>query len=143
MKKAERQRIDAFELWCWRRLLRVPWVGFPRSTTQSFVQQMSSPNLAPRTTLCAEDTNVNQTKISALGDYPGGPVVKIPCFHCRGCGFDPNQGSKIPHAAQRVQKKLRVGQFNKGMSEQTQGDCDGQRRLECCSSCGYKEWERT
>ena len=25
MKKAERQRIDAFELWCWRRLLRVPW----------------------------------------------------------------------------------------------------------------------
>ena len=29
------------------------------------------------------------------------------------------------------------------MSEQTQGDCAGQRRLECCSSCGYKEWERT
>ena len=27
MKKAECQRIDAFELWCWRRLLRVPWTG--------------------------------------------------------------------------------------------------------------------
>ena len=27
MKKAERQRIDAFELWCWRRLLRVPWMA--------------------------------------------------------------------------------------------------------------------
>ena len=27
MKKAERQRIDAFELWCWRRLLRVPWTA--------------------------------------------------------------------------------------------------------------------
>ena len=27
VKKAERQRIDAFELWCWRRLLRVPWPG--------------------------------------------------------------------------------------------------------------------
>ena len=27
IKKAERQRIDAFELWCWRRLLRVPWTG--------------------------------------------------------------------------------------------------------------------
>ena len=26
IKKAERQRIDAFELWCWRRLLRVPWI---------------------------------------------------------------------------------------------------------------------
>ena len=28
IKKAERQRIDAFELWCWRRLLRVPWTGW-------------------------------------------------------------------------------------------------------------------
>ena len=27
IKKAEHQRIDAFELWCWRRLLRVPWTG--------------------------------------------------------------------------------------------------------------------
>ena len=27
IKKAEHQRIDAFELWCWRRLLRVPWLG--------------------------------------------------------------------------------------------------------------------
>ena len=27
MKKAERQRIDAFELWCWRKLLRVPWTA--------------------------------------------------------------------------------------------------------------------
>ena len=29
------------------------------------------------------------------------------------------------------------------MSEQTQGDCDGQRSLACCSSCGHNEWERT
>ena len=28
-KKAEHQRIDAFELWCWRRLLRVPWTASP------------------------------------------------------------------------------------------------------------------
>ena len=27
IKKAERQRIDAFELWCWRRLLRIPWTA--------------------------------------------------------------------------------------------------------------------
>ena len=31
VKKAERQRIDIFELWCWRRLLRVPWTGAPTS----------------------------------------------------------------------------------------------------------------
>ena len=34
VKKVERQRIEAFELWCWRRLLRVPWTA-RRSTSQS------------------------------------------------------------------------------------------------------------
>ena len=34
IKKAERQRVDAFELWCWRRLLRVPWTAW-RSTSPS------------------------------------------------------------------------------------------------------------
>ena len=36
LKKAERQRIDAFELWCWRRLLRVPWTA--RRTNQSILK---------------------------------------------------------------------------------------------------------
>ena len=36
MKKAERRRIDAFELWCWRRLLRVPWTA--RRPTQSILK---------------------------------------------------------------------------------------------------------
>ena len=36
MKKAERQRIDAFELWCWRRLLRVPWTA--RRSSQSILK---------------------------------------------------------------------------------------------------------
>ena len=39
MKKAEHQRIDAFELWCWRRLLRVPWTA--RSSNQSILQEIS------------------------------------------------------------------------------------------------------
>ena len=37
--KAERQRIDAFELWCWRRLLRVPWTA--RRSTQSIPMEIS------------------------------------------------------------------------------------------------------
>ena len=37
--KAERQRIDAFELWCWRRLLRVPWTA--RSSNQSILKEIS------------------------------------------------------------------------------------------------------
>ena len=38
MKKAERQRIDAFELWCWRRLLRVPWTA--RRSNQSILKEI-------------------------------------------------------------------------------------------------------
>ena len=39
VKKAECQRIDAFELWCWRRLLRVPWIA--RRSNQSILKEMS------------------------------------------------------------------------------------------------------
>ena len=39
MKKAERQRVDAFELWCWRRLLRVPWTA--RRSNQSILKEIS------------------------------------------------------------------------------------------------------
>ena len=39
MKKAECQRIDAFELWCWRRLLRVPWTA--RKSNQSILKEIS------------------------------------------------------------------------------------------------------
>ena len=39
VKKAERQRIDAFELWCWRRLLRVPWTA--RRSNQSILKEVS------------------------------------------------------------------------------------------------------
>ena len=44
IKKAEHQRIDAFELWCWRRLLRVPWTA--RRSNQSILKEIS-----PRCTL--------------------------------------------------------------------------------------------
>ena len=39
IKKAERQTIDAFELWCWRRLLRVPWTA--RRSNQSILKEIS------------------------------------------------------------------------------------------------------
>ena len=39
LKKAEHWRIDAFELWCWRRLLRVPWT--PRRSNQSILKEIS------------------------------------------------------------------------------------------------------
>ena len=39
VKKAESQRIDAFELWCWRKLLRVPWT--PRRSNQSILKEIN------------------------------------------------------------------------------------------------------
>ena len=42
IKKAEHHRIDAFELWCWRRLLRVPWTA--RRSNQSILKEISSEN---------------------------------------------------------------------------------------------------
>ena len=39
LKKAERRRIDVFELWCWRRLLRVPWTA--RRSNQSILKEIS------------------------------------------------------------------------------------------------------
>ena len=40
VKKAEHRRIDTFELWCWRRLLRVPWTG--RKSNQCILKEISS-----------------------------------------------------------------------------------------------------
>ena len=51
IKKAEHQGIDAFELWCWRRLLRVPWTA--RRSNQSILKEIS-PGCSGRTDAKAE-----------------------------------------------------------------------------------------
>ena len=52
IKKAEHQRIDAFELWCWRKLLRVPWTAVQFSSDQfssvQFSRSVVSDSLRPR-----------------------------------------------------------------------------------------------
>ena len=47
IKKAESQRTDAFELWCWRRLLRVPWTA--RRSNQSIIKEINSEYSSGRT----------------------------------------------------------------------------------------------
>ena len=49
LKKAESQRIDAFELWCWRRLLKVPWTA--RRSNQSILKETSPEYLLEGLTL--------------------------------------------------------------------------------------------
>ena len=57
VKKAEHQRIDAFELWCWRRLLRVPWTA--RRSSQSILKEIS-----PR---CSLEGLMLELKLQYLG----------------------------------------------------------------------------
>ena len=52
IRKAESQRIDAFELWCWRRLLRVPWTA--RRSNQSILKEINSELFTRRTDAEAE-----------------------------------------------------------------------------------------
>ena len=52
VKKAEGRRIDAFELWCWRRLLRVPWTA--RRSNQSLLKEISPGCFIRRTDAEAE-----------------------------------------------------------------------------------------
>jgi len=57
IKKAERRRVDAFELWCWRRLLRVPWTA--RRSNQSILKEIS-----PR---CSLEGPILKLKLQYLG----------------------------------------------------------------------------
>ena len=59
IKKTERQRIDTFELWCWRRLLRVPWTA--RRSNQSILKENQSWLLIGRTDVEAENANTLST----------------------------------------------------------------------------------
>ena len=68
MEKAERQRIDAFELWCWRRLLRVPWTARRHSRSIYFVSAAAAAkSLQSCPTLCDPID----------GSPPGSPVPGI------------------------------------------------------------------
>ena len=103
VKKAECQRIDAFELWCWRRLLRVPWTA--RRSNQSILKEIRPGCSLGELMLKLKDQYCGQLiqradsfeKTVMLGkiegrrprqnsemkeksqDFPGGPVAKTQC----------------------------------------------------------------
>ena len=59
VKKAEHRRIDAFELWCWRRLLRVPWTA--RRSNQSILKEISP--------VCSLEGMMLQLKLPNFGQF--------------------------------------------------------------------------
>ena len=126
VKKAECQRIDAFELWCWRRLLRVPWTS--RRSNQSVLKEINPDWFIGRTDAEAE-----------------APVLGLPDANSVSWLIvrDPDTGKVWGQEEKGVTEDEMVGwynQLNGHECEQTLGDSEGQGSLACCHPWGHKEW---
>ena len=124
--KAECQRLDAFELWCWRRLLRVPWSA--RRSNQSIPKEISPE--------CSLEGLVLKLKLQYFGH-----VMR------RADSFEKTLTlGKIEGRRRRGRQDEMVGwhhQLNGHGFGWTLGVGDGQGGLECCSSWGHKESDTT
>ena len=127
IRKAESQRIDAFELWFWSRLLRVPWTA--RRSNQSILKEINSELFTRRSDAEAE----------ALILLP--PDVKSQLI-----GKDPDTGKHWRQKETEVAKDemVRWHHWLYGHEfEQAPGVGDGQGGLVCCYSWGCKELDTT
>ena len=127
VKKAERWRIDAFELWCWRRLLRVPWTA--RRSKQSILRGDQSRLFIGRTDVEAET-----------------PIFWPPDEKSWFTGKDPDAGKDWGQEEKEMTKDEMVGwyhQLNGHGFGWTPGVGDGQGSLACCGSWGHKESDTT
>ena len=122
IKKAEHLRIDAFELWCWRRLLRVPWTA--RRSNHSILKEINS------------DYSLEGLRLK----------LKIQYFDCLKWRADLLEKTltlgKIEGGRRRGWQRMMIGwhhRLNGHESEQALGDSEGQRSLGRCSLWGHKE----
>ena len=126
IKKAERQRIDGFELWCWRRLLRVPWTA--RRSNQSILKEISPG--------CSLEGLMLKLKLQIL--WP--PHVKSWLI-----GKDSNAGRDWGQEKGTTEDEMAGWHhwLDGHESEWTPGVGDGQGGLACCDSWGHKESDTT
>ena len=127
IKKAEHRRIDAFELWCWRRLLRVPWTA--RRSNQSILKEISPG--------CSLKGLMLKLKIPIFWppDAESWLIWKDPDAE-----KDWGQEEKGMTEDEMVGWHLRLNGHGFGW---TLGVGDGQGGLVCCSSWGHKESDTT
>ena len=119
IKKAEHQRIDAFELWCWRRLLRVPWTA--RRSNQSILKEIN-----PEYSL--EGLMLKTNRITLATWYEKTTLLKRPwCWERLKSGGEGDEMVGWHH------------QLNGHEFEQTLGVGNGKGSLACCSPWGCKE----
>ena len=128
IKKAERQRIDAFELWCCRRLLRVPWTE--RRSNQSILKEIS-----PEYSLEGRTNAEAETSILWPPDAKNWLLGKDP-----DAGKDWGQEEKGMTEDEMVWWHHR---FDGHEFKQVPGVGDGQGNLACCSPWGCKESDTT
>ena len=129
VKKAEHWRIDAFELWCWRRLLRVPWTA--RRSNQSILKEI---RMGPWDFFGGTDAE------------PGTPVLWPPHVKSWLIGKDSDAGRDWGQENKGTTEDEMAGWhhwLNGRKSEWTSGDGDGQGGLACCDSWGHKESDTT
>ena len=127
IKKAEQQRIDAFELWYWRRLLRVPWTA--KGSNRSILKEISPEHSLEGLML----------KLKASVLWP--PDVKIWLI-----GKDPDAEKDWRKEKKGTTEDEMVGwhhRFNGHEFEQAPGVGDGQGTLECCSPWAHKQLDTT
>ena len=127
MKKAEHWRIDAFELWCWWRLLRVPWTA--RRSNQSILKEIS-----PEYSFIKTDAEAEAS------------IVWPPDAKNWLIGKDPDAGKDWGQEEKRVTEDEMIGRHHRHNGhefEQTLGDSEGQGSLACCDSWGCKESDTT
>ena len=126
IKKAEHQRIDAFELWCWRRLLRVPWIA--RRSNQSILNEIS-PGIS-----------LEGMMLKLKLQYFGHLMQRIDSLEKTDAGRDWGQEEKGTTEDE-------MAGWHHGLygheSEWTPWDGDEQGGLECCDSWGRKESDTT
>ena len=126
IKKYEHQRIDAFELWCWRRLLGVPWMA--RRSNKSILKEIS-PECSLEGLVEAET-----------------PILWPPDTKSWLIGKDPDAGKNWGQEEKGMTEDEMVGWHHRidghGFGW-TPGVGDGQGGLVCCSSWGCKELDTT
>ena len=126
IKKAERRRIDASELWCWRRLLRVPWTA--RRSNQSILKEISPE--------CSLEGLMLKLKLQSFGHLMRSWLI----------GKDPDSGRDWGQEEKGMTEDEMVGwhhPLDGHEFEWTPGAGDGQGGLVCCNSWGRKESDRT
>ena len=124
VKKAERRRIHAFELWCWRRLLRVPWAA--RRSNQSILKE-TSPG-------CSLEGLMLKLKLQYFGHLMQSWLI----------GKDPDAGRDWGQEEKGTTEDETAGwhrRLNGHEFEKTLGVGDGQGGLACCNSWGRKVWQ--